>query len=234
MKKRHIVLIIILIFIAVVAGIFIYERLHASLYHNANGISFSIIGQSDGPTAVFIAGKLPGGSAESTETAESPETAEEPEKAEISEKTKKSERTEIADTEEVEESERTEIADTEESKESKDMKLIINQTEVSVLWEDNAAVADLKDAVSDNQITIEMSMYGGFEQVGSIGRSLTRDDKQITTNPGDIVLYNGNQLVIFYGSNSWSYTKLGKVQNISNDELTELLSNGDVTINIVR
>lgn len=221
MKKRHIVVIIILIFIAVVAGIFIYERLHASLYHNANGISFSIIGQSDGPTAVFVAGKLPGRSAKYTEIAEE------------SEKTEESVglvETEITDAEESEE----EINGTEKSEESKDMKLIINQTEVSVLWEDNAAVADLMNAVSDDQITIEMSMYGGFEQVGSIGRSLARDDKQITTNPGDIVLYNGNQLVIFYGSNSWSYTKLGKVQNISNDELTELLSNGDVTINIVR
>ena len=74
-------------------------------------------------------------------------------------------------------------------------------------------------------------MYGGFEQVGSIGQNLTRNDKQTTTEPGDIVLYSGNQLVVFYGSNSWSYTRLGKI-NLSDEELENLLGNGDVTITL--
>lgn len=115
-----------------------------------------------------------------------------------------------------------------------EMKLFIEDTEVSVLWEQNAAVADLEETVSEEAIIIEMSMYGGFEQVGSIGRNLSRDDKQTTTSPGDLVLYNGNQLVVFYGSNSWSYTRLGKIQNLSEAELKEFLSNGDVTIKIAR
>ena len=114
------------------------------------------------------------------------------------------------------------------------MKLVIGDTEVSVSWEQNAAVADLEEAVNEEPVVIEMSMYGGFEQVGSIGRNLTRNDKQTTTAPGDLVLYNGNQLVVFYGSNSWSYTRLGKIQNLSEAELEELLSNGDVTITITR
>ena len=76
-----------------------------------------------------------------------------------------------------------------------------------------------------------MSMYGGFEQVGSIGQSIARNDVQMTTQSGDIVLYSGNQLVVFYGSNSWSYTKLGKI-NLSQKELEELLGNGDVTITL--
>ena len=114
------------------------------------------------------------------------------------------------------------------------MKLVIGDTEVSVSWEQNAAVADLEEVVNEEPIAIEMSMYGGFEQVGSIGRNLTRNDKQTTTAPGDLVLYNGNQLVVFYGSNSWSYTRLGKIQNLSEAELEELLSNGDVTITITR
>ena len=80
-------------------------------------------------------------------------------------------------------------------------------------------------------LEISMSMYGGFEQVGSIGSSIARDDKQTTTEPGDIVLYSGNQLVVFYGSNSWAYTKLGKIE-LSEDELTTILSNGDVTITL--
>ena len=115
-----------------------------------------------------------------------------------------------------------------------EMKLFIGDTEVSVLWEQNAAVADLEETVSEEAIIIEMSMYGGFEQVGSIGRNLSRDDKQTTTSPGDLVLYNGNQLVVFYGSNSWSYTRLGKIQNLSEAELKEFLSNGDVAIKIAR
>ena len=121
----------------------------------------------------------------------------------------------------------------ESNKEDK-MKLVIGDTEVSVLWEQNTAVSDLEEAVNEAPIVIEMSMYGGFEQVGSIGKNLTRDDKQTTTAPGDLVLYNGNQLVVFYGSNSWSYTRLGKIKNLSKPELEELLSNGNVTITIAR
>ena len=114
------------------------------------------------------------------------------------------------------------------------MKMIIADTEVEVLWEDNATVAEIKSAVADGPVTIEMSMYGGFEQVGSFGRSFTRDDRQTTTSAGDLVLYSGNQLVIFYGSNSWAYTRLGKIQGLSEKELTDLLANGDVTITICK
>ena len=72
-------------------------------------------------------------------------------------------------------------------------------------------------------------MYGDFEQVGSLGADITSDDVQMTTEPGDIVLYNGNQIVIFYGSNSWAYTKLGKL-NASQEELESMLANGDVEV----
>ncbi len=116
--------------------------------------------------------------------------------------------------------------------EKAELKLTIADTEVEVLWEENAAVDELKAVVEDETMTIEMSMYGGFEQVGSLGRSFTSEDEQTTTGAGDIVLYNGNQLVVFYGSNSWAYTRLGKIQNLSEQELTELLSNGDVTMTI--
>ena len=75
-------------------------------------------------------------------------------------------------------------------------------------------------------------MYGGFEQVGPIGQSLPRNDEQTTTSSGDIVLYSGNQIVVFYGSNSWSYTRLGRITDKTASELAELLGNGDVTITI--
>lgn len=76
-----------------------------------------------------------------------------------------------------------------------------------------------------------MSMYGGFEQVGSIGSTLPSYDTRITTSPGDIVLYSSNQIVIFYDSNTWSYTKLGHI-NLSKSELTDLLGDEDVVISL--
>ena len=118
------------------------------------------------------------------------------------------------------------------SEDTKDMVLMINGVAVSVEWEDNESVKALKNLVSKEQLSIQMSMYGSFEQVGSIGTSLPRNDVQTTTEAGDIVLYSGNQIVIFYGSNSWSYTRLGKIQNVSEEELSSLLGMSDVTITI--
>ena len=110
------------------------------------------------------------------------------------------------------------------------MVMSIDGTAVPVTWKDNDSVKELRD-LAKTGLEISMSMYGGFEQVGSIGSSIARDDKQTTTEPGDIVLYSGNQLVVFYGSNSWAYTKLGKIE-LFEDELTNILSNGDVTITL--
>jgi hypothetical protein len=81
------------------------------------------------------------------------------------------------------------------------MTLKINGEDYPVEWEDNESVEALKELCP---LTVEMSMYGGFEQVGSLGTSLPRNDKQITTGYGDIVLYSGDQIVVFYGSNSWA------------------------------
>jgi hypothetical protein len=80
-----------------------------------------------------------------------------------------------------------------------------------VEWEDNESVEALKELCQEGPLTIRMSMYGGFEQVGSIGQSLPRDDSRTTTQAGDIVLYSGDQIVVFYGSNSWAYTRLGHI-----------------------
>ena len=108
----------------------------------------------------------------------------------------------------------------------------IADKEVNVQWENNESVEALKNLVKEKPLTIQMSMYGGFEQVGPIGTSLPRNDAQTTTSAGDIVLYSGNQLVVFYGSNSWAYTRLGHITDKNVAELTDLLGNGDVTITI--
>lgn len=120
----------------------------------------------------------------------------------------------------------------EPEQEAETMVLKINGEIVSVEWENNESVDALMDLISTEPLSIQMSMYGGFEQVGSIGTSLPRDDKQTTTEAGDIVLYSGSQIVVFYGSNSWAYTRLGRVTGKSKTEMTELLGNGDVTITI--
>ena len=124
----------------------------------------------------------------------------------------------------------TEIENSDDTEVEENMVMSINGTVVPVTWEDNDSVKELSD-LAKNGLEISMSMYGGFEQVGSIGSSIARDDKQTTTEPGDIVFYSGNQLVVFYGSTSWAYTKLGKIE-LPEDELTNILSNGDVTITL--
>ena len=120
----------------------------------------------------------------------------------------------------------------EEAAPAKVFEMKIGDTPVAVTWEDNEAVAALKEYCRDQILTIPMSMYGGFEQVGSIGTSLPQNDVQTTTQSGDIMLYSGDQIVVFYGSNSWAYTRLGHITDKSQDELTALLSNGDISISL--
>ena len=109
------------------------------------------------------------------------------------------------------------------------MILKINGEEYPVEWENNESVEALKALCP---LTVKLSMYGGFEQVGSLGKSLPKNDEQTTTNYGDIVLYSGNQIVIFYGSNSWAYTRLGHIL-ADKEIMEETLGNGDVTIELV-
>lgn len=120
----------------------------------------------------------------------------------------------------------------EEKKMKSELTMKINGETVTVEWEDNKAVSALRELAAESPVTVQTSLYGGFEQVGSIGRSLPKNDERITTEAGDIVLYSGNQLVVFYGSNTWSYTKLGHITDKTPSELTALLGNGNVTISI--
>ena len=109
--------------------------------------------------------------------------------------------------------------------------LTIDGTAVDIQWENNAAVAELY-ALAQNAITVNTSANGGIEQVGSLPQSFSRSDAQMTTQPGDIVLYSGNQLVVFFGSNSWSYTKLGHINGLSADALAVLLDKEQTVIEL--
>ena len=119
--------------------------------------------------------------------------------------------------------------DTAETEEITDMKMnvTIGDKSFTATLEDNAATRELMKMMGEAPISINMDDYSGFEKVGSLGKSLTTDNRQITTHAGDIVLYSGNQIVMFYGSNSWSYTKIGKIDDLSGWE--DALGNGSIT-----
>ena len=107
------------------------------------------------------------------------------------------------------------------------MSVTIGNQSFTATLEDNAATRELVKMMEEAPISINMDDYSGFEKVGSLGRSLTTDNHQMTTQAGDIVLYSGNQIVMFYGSNSWSYTKIGEIDDLSSWE--DALGNGSVT-----
>ena len=115
---------------------------------------------------------------------------------------------------------------------AENMELImkIDGTEVSVAWENNESVDAIRELAASGGLEINMSMYGGFEQVGPIGQSIPSSDEQTTTEAGDIVLYSGNQVVVFYGSNSWAYTKLGRITGKTEQELAEMLGKNNVVL----
>ena len=120
----------------------------------------------------------------------------------------------------------------EESAEMRSITMMINDEKVEVTWENNESVKALAELASESPLVIDTSMYGGFEQVGSIGTTLPNSDVNITTKTGDIVLYSGSNMVVFYGSNSWSYTRLGQIENLSESELEELLGSNNVKITL--
>lgn len=98
---------------------------------------------------------------------------------------------------------------------------------------DNEATRALVAALQKSPINYEADDYGGFEKVGGLGRSLPTSNQQITTEAGDVILYSGNQIVLFYGSNSWSYTRLGRIQYTTLDELKSFLKAGQGRISVV-
>ena len=94
---------------------------------------------------------------------------------------------------------------------------------------DNSSATAFYELLKKKPVTVDMHDYGSFEKVGSLGTTLPRNDTQITTSAGDIILYQGNQITIYYDTNSWNFTRLGKVDGKSQAELKEILGKGDVT-----
>lgn len=108
------------------------------------------------------------------------------------------------------------------------MKVQVGDSIFTAALENNAAVHALVEMMEKEPVVIRMSDYSGFEKVGALGKSLPTDNSRTTTEAGDIVLYQGNQIVMFYGSNAWSYTRLGRVEDLTGWE--DALGSGDVTV----
>lgn len=113
-----------------------------------------------------------------------------------------------------------------------DINITIDGKTLPVHLVDNSATRELVVALQQAPITYEADDYGGFEKVGALGRSLPTSNSQITTEAGDVILYSGNQIVLFYGSNSWSYTRLGRIDYQSLDELKSFLKAGQGRISV--
>ena len=94
---------------------------------------------------------------------------------------------------------------------------------------DNSSAMAFYELLEEGPVTIKMTDYGNFEKVGPLGTKLPRNDTQITTQAGDIILYQGNQITIYYDTNSWNFTRLGKVDGVTKTELKRILGKGDVT-----
>ena len=105
-----------------------------------------------------------------------------------------------------------------------------NGTTFTAAFADNSSADALRELLRKGDISVATHDYGNFEKVGSLGSTLPRNDTQITTAAGDVILYQGNQITVYYGTNSWSFTRLGKIENTTKTELLEAFGDSDVTI----
>ncbi len=121
----------------------------------------------------------------------------------------------------------------EEIKEEKTvLKLEINGEEFTASLEENSTVDALSELLKKGPLTLTMSDYANMEKGADLGAALPRNDQPMNTRPGDIILYQGRTLVIYYDTNSWSLTPIGKIENVDEDALREALGTGDVSVTL--
>lgn len=120
-------------------------------------------------------------------------------------------------------------ASTNDDVDAKYMYATINNTVLEIKLENNSSAEAMLEKLKSGDVIVAMHDYGNFEKVGSLGFSLPRNDTNITTTPGDVILYQGNQITIYYDENTWNFTKLGHI-DIMQSELKTILGNGDVEV----
>ena len=109
------------------------------------------------------------------------------------------------------------------------MNMEVNGTDIKVKLYDNSSAKAVEELLKKGPFTLNMKDYAHMEKVGSFGMQLPANDEMITTEAGDVILSEGNLLVIYYAPNTWNFTRLGKVQNLSADELKKVLGKGSIT-----
>jgi hypothetical protein len=112
------------------------------------------------------------------------------------------------------------------------MNIQIGDQTLTATLVDNSSTQALIATLIEGPLTIEMSDYGSMEKVGPFGFDLPRNDEQITTEAGDLILYQGNAFVIYYAPNDWNFTRLGKIDDVTADQLKAILGEGDVTVTL--
>lgn len=113
----------------------------------------------------------------------------------------------------ISEQESSQSQDNSSSQEEPMLKITVGDQELLATFADNRSAEEFRDLLAQGPVTISMDDYGGFEKVGSLGTTLTRNDTRITTQPGDVILYQGNQITIYYGTNTWNFTRLAKIND---------------------
>ena len=110
--------------------------------------------------------------------------------------------------------------------------ITINGKTLTADFADNSSAKALADVLAKSSITYQADDYGNFEKVGDLGQSFPKNDENITTEPGDIILYQGHNLCIYYAQNTWSFTRIAKIKGVSKDELKEFLGEGEITVTL--
>ena len=123
-----------------------------------------------------------------------------------------------------------EITQTESEEDNMRLKIEANGKNLIANFEDNSSAEAFIQKLEEGPLTVELEDYANFEKVGELPFSLERNDTQLTTQPGDVILYQGNMITIYYDTNSWSFTRLAKIPDVNKDDLLEVLGNGDVTV----
>lgn len=128
----------------------------------------------------------------------------------------------------ISEQESSKSQDNSSSQEEPMLKITVGDQELLATFADNSSAEEFQDLLAQGPVTISMDDYGGFEKVGSLGTTLTRNDTRITTQPGDVILYQGNQITIYYGTNTWNFTRLAKINDST--DLQAKLGTGTVQV----
>ncbi len=119
-----------------------------------------------------------------------------------------------------------------EEMENNIMNIQIGDNIFSAALADNSTAEKLLEMLSKGPITIDMQDYGNMEKVGSFDTALPRNDEAISTEPGDLILYQGKAFVIYYDTNTWNFTRIGKINDVTQEELKKALGSGDVTVTL--